>query len=533
MSDGVLKQKLGLLDLTLLGIGSMIGSGWLYAAINAAGFAGSKTGYAWALGAFMVLLIALVFAELSASIPRAGGFVRYPNFTHGNIVGFVIGISALLAYTSTAGVEVEAVRQYAMYWWPALGHKDGSPTDLGFLLQILLLVFFFLLNYWSVNFFGRVNTLITGIKFIVPIIAIITFLSFYKASNLHVPATHPGGIHGVFSSLTGAGIVFAYLGFRQAVDFASEAKNPQRNVPIAIFLALIASFIIYILLQFAFMGAVPSDLLKAHGWYGLISVFNSPYADLARSLGLAWLINLILIDAVISPAGTGNIYLAGASRVLFAWAKNGHLFKVFGQVDEKSGIPRGALWLSLILAIGWTLPSEFQVWGGLIAAVTSATVFTYMPGPVSAATFRLRCPNLKRPFLLPAFAIISPLAFIASTLLIYWSSWGVNQILLPVFIIAWLGYAFFGKKGDNAAQELKSAWWMLGYYIALGVVSYLGSFGGIGVLSSPMDIIAIVVVSLVTYYWGVATSFKVPVIPDEKDEHSVEYEMVPNAQPLP
>jgi len=522
MSDGKLKKKLGLLDLTLLGIGSMIGSGWLYAALRSSGFAGAWSGYAWALGAIMVLFIGLVFAELGASVPRAGGFVRYPNFTHGNLVGFVIGISALLAYTSTAGVEVEAVRQYAMYWWPALGQSDGSPTDLGFIMQILLLVFFFALNYWSVNVFGRINTIVTAIKFIVPVVAIVTFFGYFKSANLQVPATHPGGIHGVFASLTGAGIVFAYLGFRQAVDFAGEAKNPQRNIPIAIMLALGASFVIYILLQFSFMGAVPSDLLKAHGWHGLADVFNSPYADLARSLGLAWLINLILVDAVISPAGTGNIYLAGASRILFAWAKNSRLFKSLGKVDKKSGVPRGALWLSLILAIAWTLPSEFQVWGGMIAAVTSANVLTYMPGPVSAAVFRKRLPNLKRPFVLPAFAIISPLAFIASTLLIYWSSWGVNELLLPVLMIAWVGYALFAKN-DQGQGDVKRAVWLLAYYVALFILSYVGSFGGKDYISSPVDIIILVIIALVTYFWGIASSYETPVIPDEDDEHQVEY----------
>ncbi|MFM2484621.1 APC family permease [Celerinatantimonas yamalensis] len=521
MAGGVLKQKLGLLDLTLLGIGSMIGSGWLYAALNSAGFAGPLSGYAWALGAVIILLIGLVFAELSASIPRAGGFVRYPNFTHGNLVGFVIGVSALLSYTSTAGVEVEAVRQYALFWWPALGHSDGSPTDLGFIMQIVLLVFFFLLNYWSVNFFGRINTLVTGIKFIVPIIAIITFFGFYKGANMSIPSTHPGGVHGIFSSLTGAGIVFAYLGFRQAVDFASEAKNPQRNVPLAIIFALIASFAIYILLQFAFMGAVPTTLLKTHGWHGLEGVFQSPYADLARSLGLTWLINLILIDAVISPAGTGNIYLAGASRALFAWAKNGHLFKIFGQVDEKSGVPRGALWLSLILAIAWTLPSEFQVWGGLIAAVTSATVFTYMPGPVSAAVFRLRRPDLKRPFKLPAFVLISPLAFIASTLLIYWSGWSVNQLLVPIFVAAWVGYALFGLKEQGLADEIKRSAWLLAYYVGLYVISYLGTYGGIKALGSTTAMVAIVLLALITYFWGIVSAYERPEIPVEADEFDI------------
>ncbi|WP_029686602.1 APC family permease [Tatumella saanichensis] len=517
MAKGAFKQKLGLVDLSLLGIGSMIGSGWLYAALTSAGYAGAQTGWAWVLGAIIVLLIGLVFAELSSAIPRAGGFVRYPNFSHGNVVGFVIGVSSLLAYTSTAGVEVEAVRQYAQYWWPALSHTDGSPTSLGFLVQILLLVGFFLLNYWSVSVFGRVNTIITTFKFVVPLLTIGTLFMYYHGSNLDVPPPPPGGAHGIFTSLTGAGIVFAYLGFRQAVDFASEAKNPQRNVPLSIFIAIAVSFVIYLALQYAFMGAVPSEALSAHGWDGLKQVFQSPYADLARSLGITWLINLILVDAVISPAGTGNIYLAGASRVLFAWARNGHLFKVFGEVDPKSGVPRGALWLSLLLAIAWTLPSEFQVWGGLIGAVTSATVFTYMPGPVTLGAFRSHLPGMARPFRLPMAAILSPLAFVASTLLIYWSGWSVNELLIPVLILAWVGYVVFAKKTVTSARDLKCGWWLLVYYVLILVISYLGTFGGINAIGAPTDMILAAVAALVCYYWGVATSLPVPEINDHEE----------------
>lgn len=515
MVKGELKKRLSLVDLSLLGIGSMIGSGWLYAALNSSGYAGGNTGWAWTLGAIIVLLIGLVSAELSAAIPRAGGFVRYPNYSHGNIVGFVIGVSSLLAYTSTAGVEVEAVRQYALYWWPALGHSDGNPTTLGFAVQIGLLVIFFLLNYWSVSVFGRVNTIITTFKFIVPLITIVTLLLYYNSANLQVPPAPPGGAHGVFTSLTGAGIVFAYLGFRQAVDFASEAKNPQRNVPIAICIAIAVSFVIYLALQYAFMGAVPSDVLSAHGWAGLKAIFQSPYADLARSLGLMWLINLILVDAVISPAGTGNIYLASAARVLFALARNGHLWKSAGEVDEKSGVPRGALWLALILSIAWTLPSEFQVWGGLIGAVTSATVFTYMPGPVTLAAFRTHLPGLHRPFRLPMAAILSPLSFVASTLLIYWSGWPVNEILIPIFIVAWVGYALLSRKSPTYQQDIACSWWLLAYYIAMLTLSKIGTFDGLNLLSTPMDMIIVTIVALICYYWGAKTSIAKPIIVEE------------------
>ncbi|TCP18622.1 amino acid permease-like protein [Scopulibacillus darangshiensis] len=136
---GKFKKSLNLLDLTFLGIGSIIGSGWLYAAQNGANMAGAYAWISWLIGAFVIILIGMVYAELGAAMPRAGGFIRYPNYTHGTLVGYLIGFSAMLAYSSVVGIEVEAVRGYAQSWWPQLGQQDGSPTALGMTFQIALI----------------------------------------------------------------------------------------------------------------------------------------------------------------------------------------------------------------------------------------------------------------------------------------------------------------------------------------------------------------------------------------------------------
>ena len=127
----------------------------------------------------------------------------------------------------------------------------------------------------------------------------IALFMFFHPGNFHVGHAAPGGVSGVFQAVANAGIVFAFLGFRQAIDFAGEAKNPKRDVPLAIILAVCAGLIVYILLQIAFLGAVPADHLL-HGWATL--QFDSPFANLAAAVGLSWLTGLILFDAVISPA---------------------------------------------------------------------------------------------------------------------------------------------------------------------------------------------------------------------------------------
>ncbi|GMA58584.1 hypothetical protein GCM10025858_30870 [Alicyclobacillus sacchari] len=275
----------------------------MFASQKAVGFAGGDAWMAWIFGAIAVLLIGLVYGELAAAIPRAGGFVRYPDYTHGSLVGFLIGFASMMAYSSVAGVEAEAVRGYMSSYVPGLEDASQNVTMWGYLLQIALLVIFFLINYWSVNVFGKINTIVTLLKFIVPLLTIILLLVHFHPHNFAVGGASPGGVHGAMQALTAGGLVFAFLGFRQAVDFGAEARNPQRDIPRAIIIAVIGASTIYILLQISFIGAVPASHL-AQGWSGVN--FKSPFANLLETLGLGWAAVIIYADAILSPSGTAT-----------------------------------------------------------------------------------------------------------------------------------------------------------------------------------------------------------------------------------
>jgi amino acid transporter len=520
--SGGFKKRLNLLDLTFLGLGSIIGSGWLFAAAGASAFAGTNAWISWLIGAVAFILIGLVYAELGSAMPRSGGFVRYPQYTHGNLVGYLIGFTAMLAYSSVAGIEVEAVRGYAATWWTGLGTKTAGPTAMGYVFEFALLILFLLLNYWSVNVFGKFNTTITTIKFLVPLITVIVLFTHFHASNFAIGGASPGGSSGIFEAVSSAGIAFAFLGFRQAVDFGSEAKNPQRDIPLAIIFSILLGTVMYLLLQVAFIGAVPASALGA-GWAKLTFI-QAPYADLAKSLGLLWLMNIIFVDAVISPSGTGNIYLSGTTRVLFAWAKTGLFYTWFRKVDARTGIPRGALWLSLVLSIIWILPAHLNFWQGLVGNVTSATVLTYMIGPVSAAALRKTAPDLKRPFKLKALGIVSPLAFVAASLIVYWSGFQTNlEIIGMVLASLVLYFAFSDKDGlrDRIKSDWKAGYWLVVYYVFILVISALGNFqlpaGWKPSIPQPLDSLIIAVGAFIIYYWGVNSAMAVPEI-DTDDE---------------
>lgn len=519
---GHLKRSLNLLDLTFLGLGAIIGSGWLFGALNGAMQAGPSAWIAWIIGAVAVLLIGLVYAELGGALPRAGGIIRYPDYSHGPLVGYLMGFAALIAYSSVAGIEAEAMRGYAQSWWPALGNSTGGITFLGWFIQLVLLAIFFFLNYWSVNIFGKINSIVTAFKFIVPVIVLIILLTHMHVSNFSSHGFAPHGFTGIESAVSTAGIVFAFLGFRQAVDFAGEAKNPQRNVPLAIILAITIGALLYILLQIAFVGAIPgSDL--ANGWgKGLKVTFEAPYADLATALGMAWLATLTKIDAVISPSGTGNIYLSSTTRVIYAWARTKTFFPLFKKINAKSGVPRVALVLTFLLSVFWTLP--FPTWGALVGVISSATVMTYIIGPISASSLRRTAPELKRPFRLGGLGVIAPIAFIVASLIIYWSGWKIDSWLIGLQLLAWVVYLIIqGKMPQDKysiGQQVKASIWLVVYYAAMLLVSLLGSssFGGKNVLATPVDQIVVIIVALVCYYWGRGSAVQSPQYYPEEDE---------------
>ena len=158
----------------------------------------------------------------------------------------------------------------------------------------------------------------------------------------------PEGLKGVFSALATGGIIFSYLGFEQADQLAGEAANPKRDIPWAIIGSVLIGTVIYVLLQVAFLFALPHSAIGST-WSqtgaGLYTSFHGPFADLATLLSLGWLATVIKVDAVISPAGTGLIYTTGSSRLAYGLSRNGYVPSVFEWTSA-----RGVPWVGLIAA---------------------------------------------------------------------------------------------------------------------------------------------------------------------------------------
>jgi amino acid transporter len=166
-----IQRNIGPIPLMLTGLGSIIGSRWLFGAWKAAKIAGPAAIVAWVIGAVVILAIALTYAELGAMLPESGGMVRYARYSHGAMVGFVSAWANWIAIVSVIPIEAEASIQYMSTWpyqWAHSLFVNGSLQPSGLILSALLVIVYFMLNYWGVKLFARANSAITVFKFVIP-----------------------------------------------------------------------------------------------------------------------------------------------------------------------------------------------------------------------------------------------------------------------------------------------------------------------------------------------------------------------------
>ena len=520
-SSSPIRREVGPMALMFTGLGSIIGSGWLFGAWNAARLAGPGAIWAWVLGAAIIMTIALTYAELGAMFPETGGMVRYGHYSHGSLVGFVAAWANWIAIVSVIPVEAEASVQYMSGWkwqWAQdLYHVTAGKGELshtGLTIAAALVVMYFLLNFWSVKLFARSNTVITIVKLVIPAATGVALIaSGFHSENLSVGAhggTHANDFAAILTAVATAGIVFSFNGFQSPVNLAGEARNPGRSIPFAIIGAILIATVVYVLLQVAYLGAVPPDLLARAGWNGIN--FSSPFAELAVIVNLNWLAILLYADAFVSPSGTGMTYTASTARMIYGMERNGTLPKILGRIDPRWGVPRPAMWLNL--AVSFLFLFFFRGWDSLAAVISVATIISYLTGPVSVMTLRRTAPELHRPFRLAGLPIIAGVAFIMSAELLYWAKWPRTGEIILLMVVALPVYLYYQYKSGwhDFARQMKGAWWLVAYLITLAVVSRIGSakFGGLDFIPYGWDLAVVAVIGLLFFLWGVKSGWRTP-----------------------
>ena len=239
-ADVGLRREMGLIGATWASETSIIGSGWLFGALFAAQAAGTAALLGWVIAGVIVVILALVHAELGGMYPVSGGTARFPHFAFGSIAGISFGFFSWLQAVTVAPIECFAVMQYGSYYWHGLYNAtSGNVTGLGFAMTIVLMAFFTAINFLAIGLFSKVNAGITWWKVAIPVLTIIVLLFKFHPSNFGAGGGFmPFGIKALFAAIPSAGIVFAYLGFEQADQLAGEIKDPQKNLPRAILIAV-------------------------------------------------------------------------------------------------------------------------------------------------------------------------------------------------------------------------------------------------------------------------------------------------------
>ncbi|MFF2043532.1 APC family permease [Kitasatospora sp. NPDC058170] len=519
-----LRREVGLIGLLWASVGSIIGSGWLFGAKNAVIVAGPAALISWGIGAVAIVLLALVHAELGGLFPVAGGTARYPHYAFGGLAGMSFGWFSWLQAATVAPIEVEAMIGYAGHWEFAKSflNDNGTLTTSGFIVAVLLMGVFVAVNFLGVRVLARTNSVATWLKIFVPLLAIFVLaLTNFHGSNFTSHGFAPFGIKGVLAAISSSGIIFALLGFEQAIQISGESRNPKRDIPRAVLGSVAIGTLIYVLLQVVFIGALPASSFAA-GWDKLdFPGIEGPFAGLATLVGLGWLAWVLYFDAIVSPGGTGLIYTTSTSRISYGLSKNGYAPQKFEQLDSR-GVPWFGLILSFVTGVICFLP--FPSWQELVGFITSASVLMYAGAPLAFGALRRRLPERDRSYRLPFGGVISPLAFVVASLIIYWAGWhtlsrlGIAIVLGYVLLGSYAAYAI--RKGLPNAPRLdwRAAQWLPVYLIGLGLISWQGGFGdGRGNIPMWWDMGAVAAFALAVYFWAIRVA-----LPADAIEQNIE-----------
>lgn len=379
-------KKVSLLSATAISATAMIGSGWLFSAQLNARLAGNYAFLAWFLAALLVLAVGLCLAHVVAIYPVRGATTRSSSLSHNAIFGMPFAFANWFGLIISVPTEAQATTEYlSAYLKNEILMNNNGLTFYGKLFALVILFFYLIVNFYGVRLLSKVNNTVTALKIFTPLFAITLFLiTRFDKSNFTLLSNSLYSAGSALNAIVGAGLIYSYNGFQLAAAFASEVKNPRKNVPLSMILSILVIMFVYMALQFSFMGAVPHSFLS-HGWAGLN--FHSPLMNLALLLGLNFLVLLLTADSVISPSGTGYAYLGASARMFYAMATEGQMPQwTITKLNPVYNICRRSLvlnWL-LVAIVLWNSHS----WATLMLIVTGYYILGYMAAPISLGALK-------------------------------------------------------------------------------------------------------------------------------------------------
>ena len=450
---GGLKRALGALDLTLLGIGAIVGAGiFVLTGVAAAEYAGPAIVVSFVVSGFACAMAALCYAEFAAMIPVAGSAYSYSYATMGELVAWIIGWDLVLEYAVGAATVASGWSGYLAILLHGLGidlpsewaHAPlATPSGIVNLPAVLIVLLITLVLYVGISESARFNSIIVGIKLFV-IAAVIVVGAFYVKPENWSPFA-PMGWSGV---MRGAGVIFfAYIGFDAVSTAAEEVVDPNRDLPLGILGSLLVCTLLYILVAGVLTGMVPASHID----------ITAPLASAFLQRGMHAISGLISLGAVAGLTSVLLVLMLGQSRVFFAVARDGLLPPAFSKIHPKYRtpyLPTTLTGIAVAIAAGF-LPID-----DLGEMTSIGTLFAFVLVCIGVWILRRAEPELRRPFRTPLVPIVPALgAFFCLYLMasLREATWIRLIVWLAIGLIIYFSYGRFHSRVQNNAVDRAAA----------------------------------------------------------------------------
>jgi basic amino acid/polyamine antiporter, APA family len=391
-----LKRALSLFQVTVCGVGIILGAG-IYALVGlGAGYAGPALWLSFLISGIIAAFTALSYAELSSIFREDAGEYDYVRETMGKTTAIITGLIVLFLGIFTAATVSLAFGGY-------FNKLVGTPillTGIGLLFAMTVI------NYMGIKESATMNLIFTAIESAGLLIIIVLGIKHLGSVNL---LEMPNGMQGVFQAT--ALIFFAYIGFEAVVKFAEETKNPEKNIPRGVLLSLLFSTIVYVLVAIAAVSIMP--------WFDL-STSQAPLADVAAvSLGVYAFI-LLGVIALFSTANTVLMDLVTISRMAYGIAVKKALPNFLTKVHGKTKTPHVAIFTVFIITVCFMFIKDLEK----IANIADLLLFiVFILVNIAVIVYRYKRPNVKRPFKMPLnigkFPVLALFGLITSFMMIY------------------------------------------------------------------------------------------------------------------
>ena len=396
-----LKKTLGSVDLILLGIGCIIGTGiFVLTGVAAAKYAGPGIMLSFVLSGLACGFAALAYAELAAMIPVAGSAYTFAYAALGEIIAFIVGWALICEYTVGAAAVAAGWSGYTVGLFKTAGiilpkAWTAVPAD-GGILNVPAIIIVSFLTYLLVlgsKESAKLNKILVFIK--LGCVALFLFLATPHVNPLNWQPFLPYGFSGV---ATGAAIVFfAYIGFDAVSTAAEECKNPNRDIPIGIVGSLAICTVLYIAVAAVLTGVVPYASLNN----------SEPVAFALRAIGMNFGSAVVGVGAICGITTVLLVLIFGQTRVFLAMSRDGMIPQSMVKIHPKHGTPHK---ITIITGIAVSVLSGLLPINIIAELCNLGTLFAFCIVSIGVFVLRKTQPNLPRPFRCPAVSVIAPLA---------------------------------------------------------------------------------------------------------------------------